>query len=377
MYARRAKQELQLRYETFILAHALSFGHDVQSVDDALHMCVGPLVRDGPVGRLEGSEDPVPLLLCFARPQVHLPAVLGSHLDQGFGSLLADLLVDGEGFGDGPRTAVGNAPGIEDNTQHSAVLDSLGSALGEMGEGGMAGVADQGGRAEHPGAEGLVDAELPLDNVAVGHELQHAVDLGAEVGVDVHHGGLGAPRGVRGVGSAGKVDVGLCGRDVVDLLVVDGVGDDVLLLTDPARHRVGVEQRKQLRVVGHLLARQHDAVRCLARVLHVGRLAQRPQHGPARLALDPIAAQQDVASHPSRLVWPLQRRDLEARRRPKLGVRHQAAQLEPDAGFLQAALVQSARQARSVSHHVGVPVRLFDVVQLDMTQLLVRTPLPD
>ena len=65
---------------------------------------------------------------------------------------------------------------------------------------------------------------------------------GTEIAVNFQHGLLAALGCILSVRCAGKADIGLCGGDVVYLLIVDRVSDDMLPLTDPACHGIGFDQ---------------------------------------------------------------------------------------------------------------------------------------
>lgn len=56
----------------------------------------------------------------------------------------------------------------------------------------MAGVAEQGDTSVHPGGERTVKAELPLADLTVQDEVQHWLDLGAEILKGVENGGFQA-----------------------------------------------------------------------------------------------------------------------------------------------------------------------------------------
>ena len=106
----------------------------------------------------------------------------------------------------------------------------------------MAGVAQQRHATMGPGGQGCVKPEAPLAEFAGGDEGQQVLDEGAEIRIDVLHGLLVAARGVGFVRGGGEVRVGLCGRDVEDLLAGDWVRDDVPPGPDPADHVVAVEE---------------------------------------------------------------------------------------------------------------------------------------
>lgn len=210
-------------------------------------------------------------------------------LDQRICPVLAHTLIHLQRLGDARRRGVRHA--AQGDGDRRAVLDRLRGALREMRQGGVAGVADEGGLFVDPGGEGFVDAQLPLADFAFGHVVEHALDEGAEVGEDTEHGGLGALGGVGGVGGGGEVGVGLGGGEVVDGVVGDRVGDDVAALADPADHPVAVDEGLQLGVVLALVLVNHDAVGGLVGVLDGGGDAERLQHRDARLGLDAVGGE--------------------------------------------------------------------------------------
>lgn len=110
----------------------------------------------------------------------------------------------------------------------------------------MAGIANKGDGVMNPSWEWGVDTQFPLADLTFGDVAQHALDHGTEFGENAHHRGLGTLGRVCGVGSCCEVGIGLGGREVVDGVVGDGVGDNVALCANPAGEAVAVDKRKQL-----------------------------------------------------------------------------------------------------------------------------------
>ena len=157
-----------------------------------------------------------------------------------------------------------------------------------MREGGVAGVADQGDGLVDPGWERVVDAQLPLANLALRDVVEHALDHGAEIGEDLLHDTLVTASGVSGVGGSCEVAVRLDGGQVVDGVVGDGVGDDMALFADPAGYARVVYQGQELGVVLDLVLVDHDPVGGLVGVLDADIEVEKLQHRSPSLTLDTV-----------------------------------------------------------------------------------------
>lgn len=202
--------------------------------------------------------------------------------------------------------------------------------------------------------------QLPLDNLAVWHEVQHAVHQRTEIPKHLHHLRLGPRRGVGGRDTLGEVYVRLCAGQVVDGLVGHGVRDDVPLFADPPHHAVTVKQRQHLRVVRHVFALEHDAVRRLARVGLAELLADLVQETRPRGRLDAVRGEHHVGLDLVAVaVVGLDRED--GFWGEGVDVNEGGAELEFDGGLLKAGVVDAAREGGPVPRTVWVSVFLLNV----------------
>lgn len=216
--------------------------------------------------------------------------------------------------------------------------------------------------------------ELPFDDLAVWDEVQHALHEGAKVPKNPHHLRLGSRRGVRRRDTFGKVDIGLCAGEVVDGLVGDGVGDNVSLLADPSDHAVAVEQGQHLRVVRHVFALEHDAVRSLACIGLAEFLADFGEEGASRGGLDAVGGEDDVGFDLVAVAIVGFHRE-NGLGREGVDVHQRCAEFEGDGGLFETGIVYAAGQRGSVTGTVWVAVFLLNVGHVHVGQLLVGAAL--
>lgn len=130
----------------------------------------------------------------------------------------------------------------------------------------MTRVADEGNRVVRPERQAFMLPELPLAQFAVGNEVEHFPHFRAEVVENLEHLRFAPCGGVGRRGRGGEILIGLCGAEVVNLVIGDGVRDDVAFGADPTGGAVGVEEGEEVGVVGELGAGEHDSVGGLAAV---------------------------------------------------------------------------------------------------------------
>lgn len=339
----------------------------INAIQLLLDIGIRPLVGHRALALAESSELAIALLLGGTFTQVQSTTGSGGQFDDSVGAVLAHLLVNLEGLVDGSRGGIGELG--EHGTNDTTVFDGLGGTLGEMGQGRVAGITDEGDGLVHPGGEGLMDTQLPLADFTLGDVVQHTLDHGAEVAKDAQHDGLVTAGGVGGIGGGGEVSVGLGGGEVVDGVVGDGVGDDMALLADPASHAVAVHELQELRVVLDLVLVDHDTVGGLVGVLDAGLDVEEIEHGHTGLGLDAITGEEDIGLDAVGLLGGVAGGGSEGGLGAEGGVAGGSGEVEVDlVRVLQATLVQVAGEGRPVANHVRISVGIVDIFQWNVGQ---------
>lgn len=123
--------------------------HTIMRINHPLHIRARPLIGDSPLlVAIMLAKLPITFLFRFALTQVQLSPRVQRHIDECRGAVLAEGFVGFEGAADGGGFGVGDA--AEDFGEDGAVFDGHGRALGEVGKGGVACVAEQGYGADAP-----------------------------------------------------------------------------------------------------------------------------------------------------------------------------------------------------------------------------------